>query len=132
MKITALWGRPALLVAERGAAGALVAVGALAAGTGFGACIARGRGGFVLGEGVVPEVDEVVVVVKVVESGREAPVDEVEELNWEDAEAEETDVEDASAGCWVLWARRVRVRVPASGVPARFPLRPVCVQVPAP
>ena len=66
--------RPALTTAGRGAAGALAAVGALAAGMESGACVggfARGLGGGVLVEGVVVEVDEVVVVVEVVELGRE-------------------------------------------------------------
>ena len=36
----------------------------------------------------------------------------------------------AGAGCWVLWERRARVLVQASGVCARFPSPPVRVQVP--
>ena len=110
--------RPALPVAGRGAVGALAAAAVPTAGMGFGARVggvARGLGGGVPGEGVVVEVDEVVVVVQVV-----------------DSEAEETDVGDAGAGCWVLWARRVRVRVRVSDGCARFPWCPVCVQVPVP
>ena len=73
-----------------------------------------------LDEDVVLVGDEVVVVVEVVES-----------------EAEERDVRDdgesraagAGAGCWVLCARRTRVRGPASGVCARFPCCPACLLV---
>ena len=57
-------------------------------------------------------------------------VGEVEGLDGEDAEADETDMGDARAGCWVLWASWVGVRVQASGVCARFTWCPVCVQVP--
>ena len=84
---------------------------------------------------VVVEVDEVVVVVEVGESGCEVSAEEVEGVGGEDEEADETDVGDAGAGLcssaavWVLWARRVRVRVRASGVRARLPWCPVCVQV---
>ena len=72
---------PALPVAGRGAAVALEALGALAAGTGFGACVggvARGLGAGVLGVIVVVEVDKMVVVVMIGESGREALVEEPE------------------------------------------------------
>ena len=127
------WGAlpPRFAVAGRGAAGVLAAVGALAAWTGFGArvgVVSRGRGGEVL--------DEVVVVVEVGEFGREALLEEVEGVDGEDAEADEMDVGDGGGGfgsgaaIWVLWARRVRVWVRASGVCAHFPSCPVCVQVP--
>ena len=56
------------------------------------------------------------------------------------SEAEETDVGEGggfrtagtAAGCFVLWARRVRVWVRASSVCALSPWRPVCVLVPVP
>ena len=73
-----------------------------------------------LADGMVVEMDEVVVVVKVVES-----------------EAEETDVGDGGgsqtaatgAGCWVLSAMRTRAWVRALVVCARFSWCPVCVPV---
>ena len=81
----------------------------------LGACLgdfARGLGDGVLDEDAVVEVDEPVVVLKVVGS-----------------EAEETDVGEGGgsrtagvqAGCCVLWAMRSRARVRAAGVCARFP-----------
>ena len=111
------------------AAGVLELRGVLAAGTGFWACVggaAHGLVGGVLGEGVVVEVDDAVVAVKVMESGHEALLQEVGEVDGEDAEAEELDAGDAGDAFWVLWARRVRVWVPASGVCTRFPWCPVC------
>ena len=93
---------------------------ALAAGTGFGACVggvARRLGGGVLGEVVLVELEEIFVVVEVRESGRGALVEQSEGVDGKDAEAEEMDVGDAGAGLgsraaiWFLWARRVRVRV---------------------
>ena len=127
--------RPAMPVTWPEAAGDLAVLGTLVAMMGFRAHsggIARSLGGGVLCEGVVVEVDEVVVVVEVVELGWEALVEEVEGFDWEDVEAEETDVGDAGAGCWVLWASRLRVRARASHLCARFPTCPVCVQVPVP
>ena len=62
---------PVMPVAGFGAAGALAVAGAPAAGTGFGACVDRvacGLAGGVPADGVVVEVDEVVVVVVVMES----------------------------------------------------------------
>ena len=91
-------GSPALLLAGRGAAGALAAVRALAVGMNFRACVAPGLGDGVLGVGVVVEVDKVVVVLEVVELGREALMEDVEGVVGEDAEAEETDVRNAGAG----------------------------------
>ena len=110
----------------------------LAAKTGFRGCVAgvaRGWGGEVLGEVVFVEVEEVVVVVDVAESGRGPLVEEVEGVDGEDAEAEQMDVGDVGAGFGtgaaipVLWARRERVRVWASCVRAHFLCRPVCVRV---
>ena len=69
--------------------------------------VARGLGGGVLGEGVVVELDEVVVV----GFGWKALDEEVEGIDGEDAEAEKTNVGDAGAGCLVLSARRVSSRV---------------------
>ena len=91
-------------------------MGALAAGMGVRACVggdARGFGGGVLGEGVVVEVDEVVVVVAALESVQEVLQEEVEGEGGEDAEeeGERIDVGDGSAGCWVLWARRMQSKV---------------------
>ena len=124
--------RPALPVAGRGAPGALAAVGAIAALMDFRACVACGLAGRLLGEGVQVEVDKVVVVVDVVESGQEALVGGVEGVDGEDAEAEETDVGDGGAGCLVLWAMRVRVWDQPSGVCTRFSWCLVSVQVPVP
>ena len=112
--------RPTFPLAGRGAAAALAAAAALRA------CVddvARCLAGGVPAWGVVGEVVAVVVLV------------DVEKL-----EAEEADVGDgqgsrtagAGAGCWVLWARRVQVRVRASGMCARLPLRRVCLLVPVP
>ena len=123
--------RPALLFAAGGASGVLAVMGALAAGTGLCRCV----GGMVLGEDVIVDVDEVVMVVEVAESGREALVEKVEGVDREDAEADDTDVGEAAAAfgsgaaIWVLCTRRVRVRLWASGVFAHFPWCPVCVQV---
>ena len=104
-------------VAGVGLAGAwaLAAAGLLPVGACLGARLGgvpRGLGGGVLDEDVVVVVDEVVVVVKVVES-----------------EAEERAVGDGGGpwasgrrvGCWVLQVARMRVRVRARGVCARFP-----------
>ena len=72
------------------------------------------------------EMDHVVVVVEVGQSGCEVLVEEVEGVDWEDAEADERNVGDAGlafhsvATFWVRWARRVRVRLCASGVGAHF------------
>ena len=66
--------RPALPVGGRWGAGASAVAGVLVEGMGLGACVdgvARGLEGGVPGEGLVVEVDEVVVVVEVVESGAE-------------------------------------------------------------
>ena len=130
---------PALPVAGRGAAWVLADVGSLGDGTGFGACVgdvALGQGGGLLGEVVVVEVDELVVVVEVGESGREALVEEVEGEDRQDAEGAEMDWGDAGArfsslaAIGVRWARSVSVRVRTSGVCTHFPWCPVCMQVP--
>ena len=81
---------------------------------------ARGSGGGVLGEDVVLELDEVVVVVDVVES-------EGEETVMGDDWGSRTVV--GGAECWVLWALRTRALVQASGVCPRFPWCPVCMPV---
>ena len=76
--------------------------------------------------------EEVVVAAEVGESGCEVPVEEVEEaeeVDGEDEEADEENVGGAGVGfcsgavVWSLWAMRVRVRVRASSVRVRFPLR---------
>ena len=121
----------ALPVTGHGAAGVLTAAGALAAGTGFRACVcgvARGVVGGVLRGVLVVEVDEVVVVGEVGESGREALLKGVD---GEGAEAEEIDVGDVDADCGsgaailYLWAGGVMVQVLA-----HFVWCPLCVQVP--
>ena len=102
--------------------------------------VARGFWCGVLVGGVVVEIDEVVVVVEVVESDAEETDVGGGWGSRVESEVEQTDVGDgggsqtaaAGVGCWVLWAMRVRVRVRASGVCARFPWRPVWVQVPVP
>ena len=108
--------------------------------TGFGASldgVARGWGGGVLDEGVAVEVHEVVVAVEVIKSeAEETNTGEGGESRVE-SEVVETDVGDggrswtarAGVGCWVLCAMKVRVRVRATGVCARFSWLPVCVQV---
>ena len=81
------------------------------------------------------EVDEVVVVVEVGESGCEVSTEEVDGVDRGDKEADETVVGYAGGGfccgaaVWVLRARRVRVQAWESGVRAGFPWCPVCVQV---
>ena len=102
---------PALPVAGSEAAEALAVAGAPAVETGSGAIadgVAGGLGGCVLDEGVVMEVDEVVVVVEVVESA-------AEQMDIGDgggsragSDAEETDmgdgrgVPDGGGGRWLL------------------------------
>ena len=119
--------RPALPVAGCGATGVLAATGALAARTSFGprvGGVARGRGAEVLGEAMVVEEDEVVMLVEVGKSWHEA-LEEVDGLDRKAAEANDMDLGDAVASfhsgafIWVLWARTVRVRVWASGVVRR-------------
>ena len=96
--------------------------------------------GGVPADGVLVEVDRVVVVPKVVESEAQEADARDSRGSRVESEAEETEVGDvggfrtaqAGAGCWVLWARRLRVCVRASAVCARFPSCPVCVQVPVP
>ena len=136
--------RPALLVEGCGAARVLAVAGALAAGTGFGVWVGgvvRGRGGsedFGCGafdEVLAVELDGMVLVELVGESWCEVPVEKLQRIDGEDAKADQMDVGDAHAGfssgpaIWVLWARRVRVWLPAAGVRAHVSRCPVCVQV---
>ena len=86
------------------------------------------------------EVDEVVVVVEIVESETEETNVEDRRGSGVDSVVRETEVGDGGgsqtawtgAGCWVLWTRRVRGRVRASGVCVRFLWISVSVQVPVP
>ena len=93
---------------------ALAAAGLFAVGTGLGACLEgfpRGLGGGVLDEDVLVVVDEVVVMVKVVESQAEGRAVGDGGGPW---------ALGAGVGCWVLQVARARVRVRAPGVCARF------------
>ena len=135
--------RPRFAGSGSSGCGALAVAGTTEARIGLRAClggVARGLGCGVPGQGSVVEVDEVVFVVKVVESeAEEKDVGESQGSQMQSG-ARPTDVQDcgvsrtaqAGAGCLVLWARRVRVQVRASGVCTRSPWRAVCVQVPVP
>ena len=91
-------------------------------------------GGQVPDEGVVVEVDEVVVEVVELEAKKTDLGDGLGSRV--ESKVEETGVGDglgsmtarAAAGCWVLWVMRSRVRFGALGACMHFPWYPVCVQ----
>ena len=94
---------------------ALAAAGLLAVETGLGARLGGfpcSLGGGVPDEDVVVVVDEMVVVVRVVESEAEGRAVGDGGGPW---------ASSAGVGCWVLQVVRTRVRVRAPGVCARFP-----------